>query len=299
MDPIAFNFQLHYFIELYDCHAMDAKIHNKAEQCLLRAISELEKYVGSEIIIKVEAKQEGGLKEFLNIICNSPAITAFVGVLVASFFRPAISKTEEIGNRIEIAERIKSGNFSQEEAQILLKNDKTLKNWVSEYYKSLSKEKTLTKIEASVHTDADTFSGTIERKDFKNHIVKEETLTECRIIEDATIHIVAPVLIDVHKTSWKGIYLNLPIDFKVEDNDFLRQVYNHDIKFGRGSAIICHLQIEDKTIMDDDGNKGKTKPYYTVKYVTHCEDETNFRFETDRYKKQKNLPKQLSLFDQN
>lgn len=122
------DLQLHYFIADIDSHVMDAKIHNEAERYLLKAISELQKYVNCEIIIKTEAKSEGGLKETLNIICDKSTIKNLLIPFIASFFRPAISKTDEIKNRVEIAEHIKDGNFSQEEAEILLSNDKTLKN---------------------------------------------------------------------------------------------------------------------------------------------------------------------------
>lgn len=124
-------------------------------------------------------------------------------------------------------------------------------------------------------------------------------MAECKIIEDATIHIVAPVLVKGRRFPWKGIYQNTPIEFKVEDKNFLEQVYNHDIKFGNGTAIICQLKIEDKTIVHDDGNSAETKSYYTVKYITHWGDDKNFRYETNRHKKQiqkQNLPQQLSLF---
>ena len=35
---------------------MDAKIHNESERYLLKAISELQKYVGCDISVRVEAK---------------------------------------------------------------------------------------------------------------------------------------------------------------------------------------------------------------------------------------------------
>ena len=40
---------------------MDAKIHNESERYLLNAISELQKYVGCDISVRVEAKNEGGI----------------------------------------------------------------------------------------------------------------------------------------------------------------------------------------------------------------------------------------------
>lgn len=146
-----FRLQLHYFIAGDVPHAMDAKIHNESERYLLKAISELQKYVGCDISVRVEAKNEGGIIDNLLLICDkidiSGTLTALLAGFTGSFFRPAIHKTDEIKNRIEIAEKIKSGDFSKEEAEILLRGDKQLKKWISKYYEVISKEETITQIE--------------------------------------------------------------------------------------------------------------------------------------------------------
>ena len=91
---------------------MDAKIHNESERYLLKAISELQKYVGCDISVRVEAKNEGDIIDNLLLICDkidiSGILTALLAGFVGLFFRPAIHKTDEIKNRIEIAEKIKS-----------------------------------------------------------------------------------------------------------------------------------------------------------------------------------------------
>lgn len=148
---------------------MDAKIHNESERYLLKAISELQKYVGCDISVRVEAKNEGDIIDNLLLICDkidiSGILTALLAGFVGLFFRPAIHKTDEIKNRIEIAEKIKSGDFSKEEAEILLQGDKQLKKWISKYYEVLSKEETITKIEANIPTgDNQNNTVTIEKR---------------------------------------------------------------------------------------------------------------------------------------
>lgn len=87
------------------------KIYNESERYLLKAISELQKYVGCDISVRVEAKNEGGIIDNLLLICDkidiSGILTALLAGFVGLFFRPAIHKTDEIKNRIEIAEKLK------------------------------------------------------------------------------------------------------------------------------------------------------------------------------------------------
>ena len=163
---------------------MDAKIHNESERYLLKAISELQKYVGCDISVRVEAKNEGDIIDNLLLICDkidiSGILTALLAGFVGLFFRPAIHKTDEIKNRIEIAE-IKSGDFSKEEAEILLQGDKQLKKWISKYYEVLSKEETITKIEANIPTgDNQNNTVTIEKKISTVMLFKREQVLQQR-----------------------------------------------------------------------------------------------------------------------
>ncbi|MDY3914538.1 MAG: hypothetical protein SOZ18_06300 [Phocaeicola sp.] len=300
---ICLDFQLHYFIAGEVPHAMDAKIHNEAERYLLKAICELQKYVTCEISVRVEAKNEGGIIDNLLLVCEkldiSETLTALLAGFVGSFFRPAIHKTDEVKNRVEVAEKIKNGKFSQEEIEVLLKGDKQLKKWVSKYYDTLSKENTITKIETKIlfEEPQENITTTIEKKDFNGHVIQEGASVTTEIIEGTTIYIVSPVLVKSRRLLWKGLYSGCPIEFKIEDNDFLSQVYDHEIKFGNGTSITCSLQIETKTTIKD--GIEDIKSYYRVKAVSQWADSEHFQYETKKYKKMKkgqNQPVQLSLF---
>lgn len=297
------EFQLHYFISGDVPHAMDAEIHNEAERYLLKAISELQKYVEYDISVRVEAKNEGGIIDNLLITCEKFASSDFLAAMFAgfagSFFRPAIHKTDEIKNRIDIAEKIRNGNFTKEEAEILLKGDKQLKKWISKYYQTISKEETITKIEVNTpDEDAQNCISVIEKKDFSSHVIIEGTTTTTETREGSTIYIVSPVLVKGRKLPWRGIYSGIPIEFKIEDKDFLEQVYNHEVKFGNGTSITCCLQIETKTTITCDSEEMKQN--YIVKSISQWTDDETFQYETKKYKKfkkEQEHPKQPSLFD--
>ena len=81
---------------------------------------------------------------------------------------------------------------------------------------------------------------------------------------------------------WRGIYSGLPIEFKIDDKDFLEQVYDQEIKFGNGTSITCNLQIETKTTIKDDIEEAKT--YYIVKLITQWSDDEHFQYDTKKYK---------------
>ena len=58
------------------------------------------------------------------------------------------------------------------------------------------------------------------------------------------------------------------------------------------------MQIETKLTIKDDGED--VKQYYTVKSVSQWADDEHFQYETKKYKrikKEQNMPKQATLFD--
>ena len=289
------NFLLHYYVSGQDVHVMDARIHNMAELYLLKSISELQKYLGEEIEVKVEARREGGVIDVLQLASEHvEVLNLLIGGLIGVFFRPKVHRTEEIANRVDIVEKIKAGSFTQEEAECLLSGDKQLKKWFSAYYNAISSENSIEKIEVNIGA-SDKKSALIEKRNFTDHILIDEVNTEVEVVEGTTIYIVAPVLVKGRKLPWKGVYSGIPIDFKVEDQDFLNQVYAHEIKFGNGTSIQCSLQIARTTTIVD--GVEEVKPYYTVKSVSQWADDEHFQYETKRYRRIKNQPVQLSLFE--
>ena len=302
--PSPRTIEIHYDLFDNNCHTMDALAYNKAEYNLILAICYLNRYINGEIKVKVEAKQEVRIIDILKVVIDNPDVRHIADILItaliANWFRPKINKTEEIKNRLDIVEKIKSGNFNKEEAEILVSGDKKLTRWCSEYFKSIHRTREVRQITASVISDDETVrKETIEHLEFEDKIITTEEKTETKTIEGTTIHIVSPILTKLDKNlSWKGIYSGKPIDFKVEDKEFLKQVYDHEIKFGNGTYITCSLIITTTTKTNDDGEI-KVDYSYMVKDVSQWADDDTFQYHTKRYKRlqiKKELPKIPSLF---
>jgi hypothetical protein len=91
-----------------------------------------------------------------------------------------------------------------------------------------------------------------------------------------------------------GIYISQPIEFRIEDKKFLKQVYNHEIKFGTGT-ITCILKIETKTVIATLLKDESISETYYVKNVSQWADDDHFQYETKRYKKIKEEKRQTSI----
>ncbi|MBR6444845.1 MAG: hypothetical protein IKS94_00170 [Prevotella sp.] len=98
-----------------------------------------------------------------------------------------------------------------------------------------------------------------------------------------------------HGKTWSGIYSGKTISFKIEDKDFLEQVYNNEVKFGAATTIKCNLQIKKKQIWTIDDPIVKEDFEYIVKDVLTWADDVHFQSETKRYKKIKADKQQMSF----
>lgn len=304
--PIILDINLHYYIQGQN-HYIDAKTHNEAEKYFLSSLLELNRYLGGGVNVNVGPKESGGLLDIFQVIISDPTFKDVLIILsttiINNFFRqrPKKHKLEEIEHRMNIVQKIKDCNITEDEADILISGDKKLKKWISNYYRTIKKEPSVIEISADIQSYNRTLLKeplSIERKDFDSHIIEEEEITESTTIEGVTIYIVSPILIKGAKDRWKGVYSNQTIEFKMDDEEFLQQVYNKEIKFGNGTCIKCSLKITTKTkYIDNDPDKPVITKTYIVSNVTQWEDDKNFQYETKRYKRtvfQRNHP-QLSI----
>ena len=115
-------------------------------------------------------------------------------------------------------------------------------------------------------------------------------------IVGTTIRILSPVLQQGHGKVWRGYYSAKPIDFKVLDKEFLKQVYDNEIKFGTNTVITCTLIISTMQKIEN-GEENDIKTEYAVKDVLKWEDDDTFQNYTKRYKKIKDDERQLTLFN--
>lgn len=287
--------KLHYFLYTEGVHVMDAHVHNECEHAFLAALDEIQEYIG-KFEVKVEAKEEGGVIDFLQLVWNDPTVKSLALLFLGAFINNWFSKKRDVQkttlNTLEIIDKIKSGNYTEEEATIAIGNNKKLQQWKSKYYSSLDKEQYVKSIHVlSTEDNKQIASSTISKKEFNEHIIKEQVVERSQTIEATGIRIISPVLSGQGRI-WIGVYSGKNIKFKVEDKDFIKQVHNNEIKFGANTSITCRLKITERF----KNGEIEGEPDYNVLYVSHWADDDTFQNETKKYKKIKADSRQLKLF---
>jgi hypothetical protein len=298
------NFTIHYHLMQEDLHIMqedlhnlNALIHNECERNFILSVKNLEKYAECEFDIEVLPKKEGGLiSEYIIEILKDvgPFAGGILTAWVTNFFRPKTHTTEEIKDKAEIIDKIKQGNYTQEEFDYIASSDKDLMRLKSNFYKSASKEPSIVKIETQISDNQPIY---INHNEFHINIITPTEETTKKDILNVTIYIVSPILVKIpnSKQKWRGIYQGYPIDFNILDKEFIKQVENHEIYFENGTNIVCNLVIITKTKCDESGEENK-EYFYSVKDVLQWEDDKHFLYETKKYKKIKQDKRELSLF---
>ncbi|WP_041957387.1 hypothetical protein [Sulfurospirillum arsenophilum] len=304
MDNTAKKFELHYYLK-DKSHSMNAFVRNKAEKDFLEAIKRIGELLDSELKIETEAYQEGGLVEILTF-------SGFVIDRTLSYLSPALNnivthyatrnaQTEKLDIKIkqETLKSLKLDNVKKEieiEKQIDEKlNDKLVQKYISNFYKKIDSYEKVEKIGyRSLENNEDEYL--VERKDFKNFILHDDTTTLKD--DDAIIEIISPVLKE-GKYNWRGKYKNEKIDFSMADSKFKQEVIEGKHTFLNGSSISCHLEI--KIIFDEFGDE-KNKNYRVLMvYGTRELDlgELKLREAGKKRKYQKRLnERQMHFFDE-
>lgn len=296
----AFEFQIHYYLNKDGLHQMDARVLNDCERQLLDALDTLKAFTG-EFDIETGPKKEGGLIEILGIpaitIIGYETVKNLLNALIQKFFSSTQTKLANSKDKIELIEKAKNGTLTKEEAELLI-DDKKVRKCASNYFKSLDKAKEVTSVDASIRTNeaSEPFStAKIVRADFTKKILSDTTIEDKTETAGVTIRILSPVLQKGHGQVWRGFYSGKPVDFKVQDKDFLEQVYNDEIKFGTNTVITCTLVKSIKHKIEN-GEETEAKTEYAVKDITQWADDYILQNYTKRYKKQKSDEKQPNLF---
>ena len=277
---IQFALEFHY--EFYDdsIHVMDARSFNFCELQLLKAIEELQKYVGeAKIEVGIEKRAEGSLIETIILtlenLSESKAFIALLTAFLTYFFTKKRSKLEDVNKRLEILDKIKKADLTKEEALALIGKDPILKKLISSYYNRLAEQNEVKSVAVKgKHEDVQFANASIESVDFKTHIVEEKEVKQ--VYMGTTLGVCSPVLISGHGKKWKGIFNGKVIEFAVEDKSFLQQVYHNDFKFGSTTTLKCDLVEKTKVLNDNE----------------------HFQRFTKRYRKQEADARQLDLFDE-
>lgn len=297
---IQFSLEFHY--EFYDdsIHVMDARSFNFCELQLLKAIEELQKYVGeAKIEVGIEKRAEGSLIETIILtlenLSESKAFIALLTAFLTYFFTKKRSKLEDANKKLEILDKIKKADLTKEEALALIGKDPILKKLISSYYNRLAEQNEVKSVAVKgKHEDVLFANASIESVDFKTHIVEEREAKQ--VYMGTTLGVCSPVLISGHGKKWKGIFNGKVIEFAVEDKSFLQQVYHNDFKFGSTTTLKCDL-VEKTKVLNDNFQEIIGEPTYAVIKVDEVNDNEHFQRFTKRYRKQESDARQLELFD--
>lgn len=304
----ALTIQLRYCFEDENLHSMDAEVFNECERQFIKVIKSTEKYFEDALQVKIKPRKEGSLIDVFTIAINNPDIRATALTLITIFttkffetkFLSGKDKADETGKKLEnlqtIKEQIKAGILTKDDFDYIASNDKDLRKQKSIFFKSAKKEADISKIETTTISNSNIHPILIivERKDFDSFIITETT-EKTDETQDAKIYIVAPVLIQGKKTpAWRGIFDNIPIEFKISDKDFLQQVYGKQVQFSNGTFINCKLKTTTTSNIETEETKSSRDVIDVLNY-----GEDNQPIKTIRHRKKSNKntdTSQLTMF---
>ena len=275
---------LHYYLQEEGVHEMDALVHNICERQLLNMIYYLSKQCDCDVKVDIDAKEEGGIKDMIKVFAKSAAFLILFEKGIDLMFNPDKNYLDNTKTRIEIAEKIKNLQFTEEEVEALVGEDDALKKFTSSYYNRLSKEDKVVKVETTLTNNNDvndSVTFTVHKNNFQDKVIKLDTQKNKTIITSTTLYVVTPILINGFPDRWKGIFNGENILFTINDNEFLDQVYNREVKFESGTSLTCDLEITEII----KANK-VVKRTFAILYVRAWCDGNHYQTNTKRYIKE-------------
>lgn len=284
------DLDVHFYLNDEQKHQMDAIVLAKCQLQLFEALQHMAQYTGECIRIETCALEPGGVVSTLQVIFNKDTILGATLSLLLSgsvnrFFNMEQNTLENIDKRIEIMEKLKSGNISAEEAEILVESDETLYKCVSSFYKNAQKEPSIVSIESSIKSEdgnENYVSSKIERADFEKKIIPEGKVKTSETIAGTTVAVVSPVFAHDIKLKWHCRFNGEQIVAEIQDNDFITQVNNYEVKFDAGTTLKCDLVVETLSFP----NRPEKKPAkrYYITNVWKWEDGSHIVSTTNRYR---------------
>ena len=275
---------LHYYLQEEGVHEMDALVHNICERQLLNMIYYLSKQCDCDVKVDIDAKEEGGIKDKIKVFAESAAFLILFQKGIDLMFNPDKNYLDNTKTRIEIAEKIKNLQFTEEEVEALVGEDDALKKFTSSYYNHLSKEDKVVKVETTLTNNNDvndSITFTVPKNNFQDKVIKRDIQKNKTIITSTTLYVVTPILINGFPDRWKGIYNGENISFTINDNEFLDQLYNREVKFESGTSLTCDLEITENI----KANK-VVKRAFVILYVRAWCDGNHYQTNTKRYIKE-------------
>lgn len=289
------SLSIHFFFNDDQRHQMDALVLNRCQFQLYTALKHIAELTGEDIAMEACALQPGGVIDKLQILFRKDTLLGMtLGLLLQGavnyFFNKEANTLNNIDKRVEILEKIKKENLTEEEAMILVESDETLQKCISVFYQHLQKEHSVTAISSSFQSIDDNGQpvvSTIERADFERKIVPTGKVKSLHTFTGTTIAIISPVFAHDTKLKWRCRFNGEQIVAAIKDNDFINQVNNYEIKFDAGTTLKCDLVVETIT----DQNRPGKKPilHYYITNVWEWADGEHVVTKTQRFKALNNL----------
>jgi hypothetical protein len=271
MENNTLKLSMHYILYDDNRHSMNAVVYNECQRQILSSlyqIASILKLDDKDLNISVSAVKPGSVLDILTLDFSKDLFVGAFSALVAGwsnkFFGTKVDISEESKNNIEAAIKIKEGNFTADEALSLVKGNQKLEEYCSKYFKSVSSAAEISGVEVITADNKTQFVGKVAAKDFHSRIVN--THTDVNIVYGTTIIIASPVLADVKRLKWHGVYNTKPIVFDIEDTYFIDLVHNKQVTFEYETTIKCDIRIEEKKV----GHKTSFK-YSIVKVYSYSD----------------------------
>lgn len=285
---------IHYYFD-DDSHSMNAFIRNQMEKNYLDIITEIARILGAEVKIESQAREEGGVIDFL--LVNIDIKDAVVAGIV--FLAPAINKIithyltgnykkDKLDNELKKLqiEKYKIENEAEKQKlQVLgiaLDESVKIRRLLSNLYKRAKQCSKIAKIGYIDYKDSQSIEVVVNRDNFSDFIL--DTSSDVEFDDDASIEIISPVLKE-GKFKWKGIYKGEKIDFSMGDYGFKQSVIEKKHNFENGSTIISRLAI--KNTFDEFGEKTKNTSYRVEKVYGIIKNDITIKTNAGRKKDKK------------
>lgn len=291
--------QMHYYLANNE-HSMNARIFNKVESELIKIVHEVSQILELEIVVEVQARDEGGIKSIYKFINKKENRRQLV--LVGAFFAGIISNiiSDVVADKIKSDPEMERLNKEKIELEIeKLKRDlhkpdyKSDENQISidpiiqdsialsiseltkikisksKFYKYLLTEGKVDKV-SSQGFDHEfkpvSKEKFVHRKDFSLHIIDAVKL-DSDYANNVELEIISPVLSKT-KLTWRANYYDNRITFTLKDENFRDQIVRKNLQFSIGTKIICDMETKQK--LNDDGEiKQYGRMVYNVKKIIY------------------------------
>lgn len=271
--------QLHYYLSGNE-HSMDAKVFNKVETELLKIVDEVTKLLDLEILVEVQALEEGGIKaiyKFLNKKKNRTKIvivgTFFAGI-IATIMSDVISQKissdpemerlkkekieleiQKLKNELNTNEKSEPDNNEEividqdfiNSISIYLSELNQVKISKSKFYENLLNVKKVDKVstqEFDENLEPKSVEKVVPRKDFNLFIIKDKDI-DPEYKHNVSLEIVSPVL-RKSRMSWRALYKGENITFTLKDENLKNLIINKNLQFSNGTKILCDLETKQK-----------------------------------------------------